>query len=88
MEASPHGQTAAQGMGPAMASWQTAESAGESFRGLLLCHRGRTGLIQRQLIGQVLVQVVAEIPPHAEPVGGHPHQLALGAQALEERHQP
>ena len=53
-----------------MASWQTAESAGESFRGLLLCHCGRTGLIQRQLVGQVLVQVVAEIPPHAEPVGG------------------
>src|ERR1700716_2752615 len=37
----------------AMASRQAADGAGESFQGLLLRHRGRTGLTQRQLAERV-----------------------------------
>src|ERR1700680_4344041 len=32
-----------------MVSWQAVDGTGESFQGLLLRHRGRTGLTQREL---------------------------------------
>ena len=36
-----------------MAVWQVGDRASERFQGLLLVHRGRTGLTQRQLAGRV-----------------------------------
>lgn len=42
---------------------------------------------QARMLWQGLVQVVAQIPAHAEPVGGQPHELTFRADALEEHHQ-
>ena len=42
---------------------------------------------QRRVVGQRLVQVVAEVPPQGEPIRDHPHEPAFGAQVLEEHHQ-
>ena len=42
---------------------------------------------QAGVVGERLGQVVAEVPAQAEPVGDHPHELALGAQPLEEQDQ-
>jgi hypothetical protein len=36
------------------------------------------------VVGQGFVQIVAEVPPNREPVGGHAHELPLRVQALEE----
>jgi len=36
-----------------MATRQAADQTGESFQGLLLRHRGRTGLTQRELAARV-----------------------------------
>ena len=33
---------------------------------------------------QLISEVVAQIPAQAQAVGHHPHELALGAQVLEE----
>src|SRR6202035_4220431 len=41
----------------AMATRQVADRAGESFQGLLLRHRGRTGLTQRELAARVGVSM-------------------------------
>jgi len=42
---------------------------------------------QTRMVGKHLGQVVAEVPAQAEPVGHHPHQLALRAQSLKEEDQ-
>jgi hypothetical protein len=39
------------------------------------------------MIGERLVEVVAHIPAHAQPVGSHPHELAFGADPFQEHHQ-
>ena len=36
------------------------------------------------VVGQALGEVVAGVPAHREAIGGHPHELALRADALEE----
>ena len=36
------------------------------------------------VVGQRLVEVVAEVPAHREAVGRHPHELSLAPHALEE----
>jgi hypothetical protein len=42
---------------------------------------------EARVIGQRFVQVVSEKPADAQAVGGHPHELALRADILEEHHQ-
>ena len=42
---------------------------------------------QTGVVGERLGQVVAEVPAQAQPIGDHLHQLALGAEALEEQDQ-
>ena len=42
---------------------------------------------QAGMVGQGLVKVVAQIPPHTEPVGDQAHEVAFGADALEKHHQ-
>ena len=39
------------------------------------------------MVGQGLEEIVAQVPPHGEPVGHDAHELALGADVLEEHHQ-
>jgi len=39
------------------------------------------------VVGQLLVQVIAEVPSNAQSISGDSHQLALGADPLEERHE-
>ena len=39
------------------------------------------------MVGQGLVEVVAEVPTHGEAVGRDAHQFPLGAQPLEEHHE-
>ena len=39
------------------------------------------------MVGQGFVQIVAQIPPHAQPVGDQAHEVAFGANAFEEHHQ-
>src|SRR3981081_2026897 len=41
------------GLGCAMATRQAADQTGESFQGLLLRHRGRTGLTHRELAARI-----------------------------------
>src|SRR5262249_40923839 len=42
---------------------------------------------QARMVRQGLVQVIAEKPPDTQPVGGEAHQLAFGANALEEHYE-
>jgi hypothetical protein len=42
---------------------------------------------QARMIRQGFVQVVAQEPPHAEPVGRQAQELAFGANALKEHHE-
>ncbi len=42
---------------------------------------------QAGVVGQRLVEGVAEVPAHAEAVGGEAQQLALGADPFEEHHE-
>jgi hypothetical protein len=39
------------------------------------------------VVGQRLEQIVAQVPPHREAIRDRPHELAFGAQILEEHHQ-
>jgi hypothetical protein len=39
------------------------------------------------VVREWLVEVITEIPADAEPVGGHPKQVPLRADALEEHHE-
>ncbi len=36
------------------------------------------------MVGQRLIEAIAQIPAQTQPSGGHPQELALRAQALEE----
>jgi hypothetical protein len=42
---------------------------------------------ERRMVGQRLEEVVAQVSPHREAIRDHPHELAFGAQILEEHHQ-
>ncbi len=39
------------------------------------------------MIREELVQFIARVSAHTEPIGGNPHQLALQAQSFEEHAQ-
>ena len=39
---------------------------------------------QARMVGELLAQIVSQVPTQTEPVGDHPHELALRAQPLEE----
>ena len=39
------------------------------------------------MVRYCLVQVIAQVPPQAQPVGGHPDQLSLRSHSLEEHDQ-
>src|SRR5271167_1707605 len=42
---------------------------------------------QARMVGKWLVQVIAKVPPHAEPISRMAHQLPFGTNALEEHDQ-
>ena len=47
----------------------------------------RANLRQARMIGEWLIQIIAKIPPHAEPISRMPHQQAFGANVLEKHHE-
>jgi hypothetical protein len=50
--------------------------------------RQSAGQVNRaQLVGQGFAQIVADIPPYAEPVGDQTQEVAFGANAFKEHHQ-
>jgi len=57
------------------------EEATEHEQAVALADTGEGGVI-----GQGFEQVVAEVPAQGQAVRDHPHQLALGADVLEEHH--
>jgi hypothetical protein len=42
---------------------------------------------QARVVGQRFVQIVANIPPHTEPVGDQAQEVAFGANTFEEHYQ-
>src|SRR4029453_8041017 len=58
------------------------EEAAEHGQAVALPNPGQAGMV-----GQFLVQVVAQEPPDAPSIGRAPYQLPLGAESLEEHHQ-
>jgi hypothetical protein len=57
------------------------EEAAEQVQAEALADAGQAGMVRKSL-----VQIIAQIPAHAEPVGGEFQQLALRAQTIEEQH--
>ena len=39
------------------------------------------------MVGQRLIQIVADVPAHAEPVSSQSHQLSFRADAVKEHHE-
>src|SRR5687768_10382856 len=42
---------------------------------------------QARVVRQLLVQVIPQVPPDAQPIGSYPDQLPLGADPFEEHHE-
>jgi hypothetical protein len=58
------------------------EEVPEGGEAVALADARQTGMIRKRL-----AEIIADIPAQTEPVGRHPHQLALGANTFKEHDQ-